>query len=253
MLLEAINRIAQLGSKEKSVEIHEFCNRKKIVRQGDDFQILEVDPPPRNHSVSDLASFVDATTDLKAEACMVFVGEEFVIAVLDDGTRSDRVIWKLERSQAFLQLMELATPCKQPAVVAALREELADTYDPKLLAIVRRLDFKRRNDGHSHIEHGRESLGRSVESVVQSSEGDLPEVTLFQLRCFKDPSFDSSISLKCAITPDAMTETLAFRPTGEQLGDELLRVRRRLVTELQEDLAGSGSKEQRVTVVLGTP
>lgn len=245
MLKEAIDRLAELGSEAAGIEVQHLCNRKLLVRQGTTYSTVEKDPLPRDHVASDLDGFVNLVEDLSEGAGIIFVGETEVIGILDSDTRDDLVRMPLVRTRALDAALELAVPRDQRTVISKLREELYGCCDERLLAVIRRLDFSRTSDGRSHVQHGRESLGKSVEAQVQSSDGEIPEITVFNMPAFKDPLLVSEIEFRCAVTVDPANEKLSFRPMGEQLERELLRVRKGIVERLGAQLTG--------LVVMGYP
>lgn len=64
----------------------------------------------------------------------------------------------------------------QYELIRTLKTKFAaqDSID-SLVAAVRRIDFKRTGAGHSVVEHGKESMGKSVEHEVQGRE-EIPEI-----------------------------------------------------------------------------
>lgn len=249
MLKEAIEKLAELGTTASGIEVKPLCNRKVLVRQGSEHSLMTTDAGPRNYRCDNCDSFVELTAALGHEP-IVFVDERAVTAVLDDDYRDDKVSMGIPYSRAFNALGEIGKPCDQRLVIAKLREELDGCTDSRFLAVIRRMDFQRSNDGRAHITHGRESLGKSVEAAVQSADGDIPEAIVMQFPAWAAIGFDSTVAVKCAVTVDPVNEKIAVRPVGEELQLELARVRAKLRDFLATKFA---EKASGVIVVLGSP
>jgi len=245
MLKEAIDRLAELGSEAAGIEIKELDQRKVVVRTGTTYATVERDPPPRKYVAEQVVGFVAIVEQLATNG-IVFVDSESVVAVLDDDIRSDKIVMPLTESRALTALRELATPRDQRFLITKLREELAGCVEERFLATIRRLDFSRKNDGRSSIQHGKESLGKSVEAVVQSAEGDVAEVIVVSFMAFTDIGAGSTIEVRCAVTLDAVNEKIAIRPVGEELTSGLLRARQGVCEKLGALLDG-------ITCVVGSP
>lgn len=227
MLKEAIDRIAELGVQSSGIEVKHLCNRTHLVRKGHAFETVEFDAPERCYIALDCDSFVKTVAKL-GEDPLVMIDSGAALAVLDEENHKGKALLNLEPSRAMKALVAIGAPTDQKKLIAFLREELADCIEPRFLAIVRRLDFTRRNDGKSHVIHGRESLGKEVEAAVQSSEGELPEGVLVTLPAWTDIGFNSVIQLRCAVSVDPVSEKIWIRPMGEELEMNMCELRNKL-------------------------
>lgn len=244
MLKEAIDRIAELGTAASGIEVVSLHHRTKLIREGSNFREVEIGPEPRCdtvESVDDMGLLIEKV----GTNAIAYVGTTKIIAVLDADKRDDRVIMPLEKSPAICALLELSSGVTQKQLIQSLREPLADCCEPKFLAIIRRLDFSRKSDGRSDVQHGRESLGRSVEAAIQSSEGDIPETVAFELPWLTSRDLPTLMTIKCAVSMDVVNERIALRPVGDCLESEIFRVR--------QQIAGRIADAVDVPVVLGEP
>jgi hypothetical protein len=248
MLKEAIDRIAELGVEASGIETCDLYDRKFVLRKGTAFEILERDPPEAKYETLDCPSFVSLVNAL-GEDPLVLIDCERVVGILDESKKRGRVYLGLEKSRAAKALTALGNPTDQKKLIGFLREELAGCVEEKFLAIVRRLDFSRRNDGNSSIQHGRESLGRSVEAAVQSAEGQVPEIVVVTLPAWGSIEFDSTIQLRCAVHVDAVAEKISIRPIGEELEIAVNFVMSKLQVHLLNLFSDEGNDTQ---VVLGS-
>lgn len=249
MLAEAIDRISGLARDAAGVEITELGHRKILVASGGSYSEMQRPPKPRNHAATNGASFVSLVNELKAESAIVFVSEGQVVAILDSNDREDRVTLELPHSEAYKAFALLGVPQNQRSVIRMLREELYGAIDLSFLAIIRRLDFTRRNDGNSSVMHGRESLGRSVEATVQSAEGEVPEIVAVQLRVHEVPDLVGDITFRAAVSVDPTEEKIALRSAGDSFRRAVLENQAKIVSQLEDDFAS----EPGVTVVAGKP
>lgn len=245
MLKEAIDRIAELGVSASGIEVKDLCGRKKLVRMGSAFEMMKVDPPEKRYEALDCDSFVSMVAALASDPIILIDGVA-VLAVMDETEQEGRIFLHLLPSRAFKALEAIANPTDQKRLIAYLREELAGCIEPRFLAVVRRLDFARRNDGLAHIQHGRESLGKSVEAAVQSAEGEIPEVIVVTLPAWTELGFDSTIQVRCAVSVDPVNEKLTVRPIGEELQSQLQQLRDKLRAFLQNKFMDEG--EERLVV-----
>lgn len=240
MLKEAIDRVAELGVSAAGIEIRDLCNRKKLVRKGNVFEVMTMDPPEKRYEALDCDSFVAMVNALAADPIVLIDGVA-VLALLDENEQEGRVFLHLSPSRAFKALDAIGSPTDQKKLIAYLREELAGCIEPRFLAVVRRLDFARRNDGMAHVQHGRELLGKSVEAAVQSAEGEIPEVIVVTLPAWTEIGFDSTIQVRCAVSVDPVNEKITVRPIGEELQGQLMAIRDKLRAFLQNKFMDEGA------------
>lgn len=184
---------------------------------------LEV-PNPRNYKSTDIHSFVRVieTVDVVDKSPIVFVRfcNDGVVATcyFSETERLDAIDLRINFSPQLLAFETLHKPQLQRNVVKLLRDELYASIEPGLLPSLRSIDFQRRNDGSQTITHGRESLGKSVEKVVQSKNGDIPEKTQFAIPFFSARDFrDFEAKIPVAVDLDATNETICFAPEGDTM------------------------------------
>ena len=132
---------------------------------------------------------VDALADhCLAESSAVWHRDNEVVAVLDadvSGFRDDRVTWELLASEKWIALTVNAKTARSHAdfvrfLVRYLRDEL-EASAPGLLGLVRNLKFRSLDEGTGAVQHGKESMGRSIEREISGAEA-LPETVTIKLR-----------------------------------------------------------------------
>lgn len=176
MLAEFLREVVGLGQKAKQVEFHthERLPRIVFVRTDSGVAVHPVPPLDRNHSLRGFDDFVAAVKDpaIGAEP-EVYVGPDKVVALLERDDRRERVTIALTRSARFTKVCALeAQPLRlQPRdAVKMLRLELHGGNVQHVIQALSRIDFVRTSAGKTDVDHGRESLGRSVEAAVQQAD-----------------------------------------------------------------------------------
>ncbi|HBJ34798.1 MAG TPA: hypothetical protein DDZ51_08550 [Planctomycetaceae bacterium] len=224
MLAEMISKIAELTLGGVDFKAHPLPGgREVLVRQPDGTVTRESIPAAdRNYAMGDLDSFSMMMNE--ADNGIVFVepgtvGRPLTVtAFYNEDDRREFVSWTIQPSQPLLALLSLGTWSKQKIVVELIRDKLFDCVPADLLAQLRSIDFSRRNDGSRSIEHGRESLGCSVEMAVQTKRGELPEVFEISLPWYAtDPVSEAAYRLSVTLDLDAMSESIRLVVRGDEL------------------------------------
>lgn len=207
---------------------------------------VPIPPPLRDHNVSSVASLV--------EFCEAFAGtgsvwhdERQVIVVVDNEDRRDVATLPLAKSAPFTRLEALAkakAAITQRDVIRLLRHDLRNAGVENVLSAMKRLDFKRTNDGKSHIEHGRESLGRSVEAAVNSAEA-IPEFFLATVPVYTTPGADFHKTIYCTLEIDVATERFVVLPDEDSVV--------KAIQDAQADLHESLVESLGIPVYYGQP
>lgn len=192
MLSDAIKALVELGQKAKAVDViaHPSLPELVFVRHGDQLTQHQVPPPPRKPTLAGLNDLVAMLRDRGiAENPEVYVGPTGVVAFLDATKRDERAVLPLTESVRFRLCQDIE---KQPRLFAPrdlvrfLRQTLWGGASNHLIQALSRLDFTRTSTGKSDVAHGRETLGRSVEAVVQQAQ-DVPEAFVAQVPIWTTP------------------------------------------------------------------
>lgn len=249
-LKDAMEFIAGKATAAEAVQIVELPGRGTafLLRTGDKVQEHKSEPPPRAHTLFSLAAIEDAVNQWgEVDNTVVYLNATEITLVFDDHQdRLDEAVFKLPVHPQWVRLQQLVKQSSLPQkqVVRLLRHDLEGCVtDPALLTRLRSLEFKRSNDGGRTQEHGRESLGKSVELKVQNA-AEIPEFTTLNV-----PLFDLSIStrqpIRCTIELDPLNEQIAIEPIPGQLELAMQAV----LQSLQEHLKAS----TMCTVIIGRP
>lgn len=232
MIKEALQHLIELGQKAAEVERLALPGGQVLIKMpGGEYMERADDPTPvfdKLETVDDLASWLRDNGDM-GNLPTVFVGESIIEAALYR-TEARRAVVELKHSAAF-KCLEMWCKAEagfaQARVVRLLRGELAGCYNPAILAVFRRLDFTRRKQAGGELSHNKESLGRSVEAMAQSSSGEIPETILFDVPLYTLPEA-GKVPISVAVQVNSETETIAIYPEGDTIERAERETRERL-------------------------
>jgi hypothetical protein len=127
---------------------------------------------------------------------------------------------------------------KQADFVRLLRITFAGCLGPagNLLEIVRKIQFRVNQAGRSEVQHGKASIGKSLEAELTGA-GALPEEVVFQVPIFES-GFQDLEMVGCALEVDPQTETFQLIPYPRSIEEALSVAEERLGAELTASLEG---------------
>ncbi len=229
---------------EPSIQIVDNGATQLIVVPG---QVPDYRPIPRTpfHHVRSLDSFLRAIAEWGKGGSVWHGADECVL--IGENPRN-LVMWKLQTSAAWNALSSPALD--QAAFIQLLRHNFRDGGDEvdALIPKLRKLEFRRRNDGRAEVQHGKESLGRSVEQSVQAVE-DLPEDMRVMVRIYDEPSITvAPCFVLCQLLIDVAKETFRLLPLAGAMQAVMSHTQDWLHDALEE-----GAAEAGVPVFYGSP
>lgn len=234
-LQPAMQMLVELGQKVQEFRYGKPCAEPGhiyYVANGEDgWERVEAEPQPRKHTTTSLETLVAIAKEQMASyqepqdpeepargPVVFWVSRNGVVCLLDDQTRRDRVDFSLHLSKQMELLGQLEGRqnwMSQTDFVRLLRISLAGTLvSPELLTAVRRVKFRQAVSGERVVEHGKSSLGRSIESELTGS-GILPEEVRLCVRIWDELPEMSTIN--CALEIDSATEKFFLVPLPGEL------------------------------------
>lgn len=224
MLAEFLNSIVNLAKKGDSMEIVQLGRspRKFWMRHGDTVKEFKADPPLRHSKLASFADLVKAIKDTRiCPSAEVFYNPDGIQVVVDAHDRLEFLSFPFKFSARFQALAALVSPksLNPKAAVQWLRYAIATPEAETVAALLRQLDFQRLQVGKSDIKHGRESLGRSVESIVQQAD-TIPE--WFDVRVpvvIQAPLNEIQVTFRVGLTLDHETQTVVFQSPSDALAN----------------------------------
>jgi hypothetical protein len=188
-----------------------------LVASGGTFSERPVPAAHRSHTVRSLDDFSRAC-ERWGEQGTIWHSDTRITLVTDDLARRDGVLFLLQFSEQFERLRKLRTDPRlnQAGIIRLLRHDLAGAVPGDLVPLFRKLDFKRRSDGTTNLQHGRESLGRSVEAEV-SGTAELPELITADVRVYGSVGLIWKKSIRLTLDVDATNEVFYLAPEPDAL------------------------------------
>lgn len=230
--LEQIRQLAVNAAMPKIIPIP-GDERTVIIATDGGVEYRDIPPPVIAHTVGtleDLIAFAKAGTPDKSS---IWHDEDGVVLLLDESDRRDFVKLPFEYSKEFALMVQLEATdsfMTQAAFVRMLRIKLR--VDPSIVNVFRTIDFKRLDGSKGDIQHGKESLGRSVEAAVQGTVA-IPEELVIGLPLYETLGERQNYSVRCAVEVDAQQGTFKLTPfageTAHVLQEHQGNIHRRLL------------------------
>lgn len=181
-------------------------------------ELVSVPPPPQHPKMADLDSFINRTK--MEDRPQVFISSNSLVAHLDKLDRRECVEMQLTESARFSLcrgLMRNPRTASPRDMVKFLRLELAGGGHDHMIQSLSKIDFIRKGSGKSVIGHGSESLGKTVEAIVQQAE-EIPSVFKVGVPIWTNPGMASYLAyLELGVHLDAQAETVEIRVLPDEV------------------------------------
>lgn len=143
---------------------------------------------------------LDPEADEPSTKAEIYYDETAIVCVLDGDERRDRATCKLVLSPQYKWLRDVAPKqaYRQTDFVRLLRIDLRGcmAVETNLLGIVRQLKFDAAQQSVSNVQHGRESIGRTIAAEVAGT-GAIPEEMALSIPVFENFPFIARVT--CAV------------------------------------------------------
>lgn len=258
MFKELVDRIAELAVRANSTTVVNLAAEPDhvylLARPDGTADVRHAGPKPRRHVAGSLDTVVTLAkehAETSALSAVIWYSRKAIVCLLDDATRRDQVRFDLQCSKQIetLQVLEgIRKPFKQAELLSLLRVTFAKCLDQtgNLVEILRRIKFRQASAGESVVQHGKSSLGRSVEAELTGT-GALPEYVTLHVPIWTNLVVGEQ-SVQCALEPDAATETFQLIPLPGEIENATQRAER-VIYERLLDAVGDAP----IAVYLGTP
>lgn len=201
---------------------------------------FEALPQPRQHKAADLSAILAIAKEQEATS-VVWYSREAVTLFYDDETRRDQVRLALlshPQLNTMLRLEKDKPKLDQKEFLRLLRIDLAGC-DPiqgaTLVDIIRKIRFKKNEQGENVILHNKASLGRSIENELIGG-GPIPEKITLSVPIFKAPRHLKRYPIGCAIEIDPAEEKFQLVPFPGEIDEAVCLAERDIAQELREAL-----------------
>ncbi len=217
-----------------------------VISQNGAYEIRSVPPARIAHkvlSLDDLVCFVKKFEEQEEEERpkTIWHDRDRVVVLLNERDRRDCVEFALVPSEALKLLRALETPGNQAIFQAAFVRMLKIDFgvNAALVAIFRTLDFKRGDEAHGDIQHGRESLGKSVQAAVQGTAA-IPEDLILNVPLYSSVGEDTPYQIRCAVEINPIQNTFKLTPFPNELETVIHAHQATIHDRLVTDLPGAG-------------
>jgi hypothetical protein len=193
----------------------------------------------------ELRNFINASEKATSAQSAVFVGDAAAVFAFDREDARNRASCTLVEGEQWKTIAALPSArFAQREFIALLRIGLRGCLlgDSNLLAIVRDLRFNTAGEGTGTIQHGSESLGKSLVARVAGIDA-IPEGVYLSVQVFEN--WAQNVTIPCAI--DILTQEQQFRLVPYP--GELRKAKDETLAGILEFLAGN---ENEVPAYLGT-
>jgi hypothetical protein len=195
--------------------------------------------PPREHHVETLTDLILLANRFKAEGAspvVWYMQDEVSIVIDDGGHRVETATLTLRDSEVFTSIELLAknrsTRFDQKEFIRLLRVNLAGTLDPQiLLNPIRKVDFATETVKSGTVMRGRESMGASVTSRIESASTP-PETVTLMAPVYQTPGERQRYGVNCLV--EVLPDEGKFQLIPEP--DEIERVRQLALDSIEERL-----------------
>lgn len=239
MIKDALQFLVSIGRQSDEVKTVKLPGNKLALARGDQVTEYDCDRKELLVAVETLESFVRWVVTIgTSRDVQIVVSNSAVTAVVDPESHiCDRCVLPLQPSAAMEALMDWsAQPATVPEVVRMLRTALDGTFNKQHLATFKRMDFQRVKATAQKVSHAGESLGRSIEKMAQSSDGEVPEILAFEVDVFELDIGFAKRQLQYAVDVNCDSERVAIVPIGDCLTAAKRAIKADLVKWLDQSL-----------------
>lgn len=247
MIREALTFVADLVRQANEIEkIPDPDNRRSLLFVGGkQIDTLKDKQPARSIAVHDTDSFRIATRRWSDNG-VVYISPTQVVCVLNDDFRDETITLKLTQSQQLARLLQLeAKPTlTQADLIRLIRSEVQFANGASLLSAARKVKFASSTSGMSDIQHGSQSMGKTIENAVAGIDSAFPEAVTAVVPIFANRGLVlRSSSILCDLEPVAAEQSFRLRPLAGAIEAAIFEELEHVASEI--DFAG--------TVLYGSP
>lgn len=213
MLQEAIEYVVNEARKSKDARVievrHEPDGVYYLQKPDGTVERIMAEASHRRHTAMDLSAVVEFFQENKSQAARIWYSRDRVVCVLDDDTRRESVTLNLELSPQIKRLQQLegtsGGSMDQRAIVLMLRTTFRRCLGrtDNLLGLLRSIRFSGVSTGEGVVEHGKSSIGKTLQQELKAAS-ELPEYVTLDVPVFTHPSLAIKFfPIECALEPDA--------------------------------------------------
>lgn len=191
--------------------------RRELLTFRGEKEWIATPPDCRNHEVWLLDDLALAIEQFGAQSATIFHGYGEILCQLDSADRRDRVAMPLRESEQIAKLRLLRAPRAHKAFVQLLRLHLSAALPDGFLETVRSVEFSRTDKGSAAVSQGKETLGRNVEAVVESSIHAVPDRITLTLSYYANRDLHLPMHINAEVVIDAETQMFSLYVSDDAL------------------------------------
>ena len=234
-LLESMRRMIRDADGLKVVQVAGVHRHAWIHYAGTQLEKIDMEPPLRNHRICTLDDVYMICEDAHTGDPQIFFDFDAIQVVFDRTDRREVATLSLLPTDRYTSLVKMSgepLSCTVNEAVRLLRFELHGVGADHVVQALKRVDFSRTSRGTAVTEHGKESLGKSVEATIQATD-EIPETVDLTVPLYSNPGVsDFTAIITVGIYLDVDTQRVAFRP----LADEIMKAQNAVMSQLFQAL-----------------
>jgi hypothetical protein len=248
MLKEFVEAISGLAVKsiEPKVFRNAFDPRKAYVAHAGTLKETIVPAPLLEGNVETFQSLFEAVETFGGAAASVWHNSDRIVAMFDNADRLEVVGMQLRYSDQFEAIRKLPKTFDQRALVLFLKRNLAGAVDDTLISIFRQIDFTKREEGGTKLNHGDESLGRGVHAAV-TGRSEIPEFITATVLVYSNPDVLFRATIRLSVDIDVQRCVIDLTPLPDEIENAVVAAQNEIGERLRSEAPDN------VTVFYGVP
>lgn len=214
-LKEALEYLVGNGKASNTVQtIKEYPQARKLLIKDGDGSLQLFDEPGGGRKAT-LSGFDDFVTYVQScPSPEVYLGHDGAVLLENAGMDERRATWRFWPTQRYSSIALVDHAYSQKALLTFLRTHDIGPGGEILEKAIAKMDFKRNSVGARTVEHGRESLGKSVEAVVQGVD-EIPRSVTLSARIWSNPGLTFVGQIIVAVLLDLENEKIHLRAAAD--------------------------------------
>lgn len=214
---EAIGKIENLTNRTKKTELlivpHEPKHVYFLVGPEGHAEKQVAEPEPLKATMATPQELLKFIIDNVSDQVGLIVYDETKAVFFPDATRRASATCPLKPSEPWqiLSRLESSAALDQKALVRLLQIKFRGVLQDSdnVIAAFRNLKFSSKSDGASTVNHGKSTMGKSLQAEV-SGEKDLPKELVFKVQVYEN--FAHAVDVICFVDIDAENATFKLTP-----------------------------------------
>ncbi len=229
MIQEAIQEVQRLAIAGSSVQVQDIPALRKVAvvirgvkPEDDNIAIHDYKPKQRSGTLFGINDVAIAALDGKiSKSPEIYHDAKQVVILIDRDDRHEVISMPLVESSRWQTIkgLQLGHGFQPNELIKWIRFKLPGVVGANpLLAALRKVDFKRSSDGQRTTEHGKESLGMSIEAEVQGAQ-EIPTEFSAKVPVYCNPGLldATEVTVRIGVHIDVENKRIEITPLADEL------------------------------------